>query len=435
MDKSIWSEYTQKKDFEKLNKDIDCDVLVVGGGMAGILTAYSLEREGRSVVLVEANTIGGGMTENTTAVITAQHDTPYYKLIEMHGERIAKGYLDSNLQAVKQFEELIAENNIDCDFEITPSFMYSKHYSLRKEIDALKSLGYNAEMVSEVDLPFDIRSAVKFPDSAQFHPLKFIFSIAENLIIYEKTMVKRIEGHTAFANGCKINFKQAVIASHFPFIDRHGWFFIKLHQRRSYVMAIENVSSINGSYIDDQDEGFYFRNYGDTLLVGKGEHRTGMKTTALEELQNFKKRFYPENKIKCIWANQDCVSLDDMPYIGHYGKMEDVFVLTGFNLWGMTGSMVGANILKDMLCGSENEFAKIYSTTRSIWRTQLFANIGMVLLNMIYPTVKRCPHLGCALKYNKREHSWDCSCHGSRFEENGKLINNPAIEDKKRKKL
>ncbi len=431
MDKSVWSEFSQKKEFEQLNRDINCDILVIGGGMAGILTAYYLMREGKNVVLVEGAQIGSGITANTTAVITAQHDTPYKDLIKYYGEENAKNYLMANLSAVEEFKQLINREQIDCDFEITPSYMYSKDYNLNDEVKALKKLGYDAELVFETELPYDIRSAVKFNDMAQFHPLKFLYKLAEKLKIYENTFVKKIDGDMAFTDKGNIKFKQAIVASHFPFINTHGWFFIKMHQKRSYVMALQVENKLNGSFIDDKEEGFYFRNYNDLLIVGKGEHRTGCKTKALEQLKDFKDKFYPDAEVKYLWANQDCVTLDDMPYIGRYGNLNNVFVTTGFNLWGMTGSMVGAMILKDIVCGKDNEFAKTFATKRRVLRMQLFANIGAVVVNMLCPTIKRCPHLGCALKYNKREHSWDCSCHGSRFESNGKMINNPATKNAK----
>ena len=415
---------------EKLNDNLECDVLVIGGGMAGILTAYYLQKVGRNVVLVEAHTIGSGMTANTTAVITAQHDTMYKDMIANNGFDVAKDYLYANLQAVENFKQLVEDEQIDCDFEITPSYLYSHKHSLEDEVKALHKLGYEAELVQDIDLPFEIKNAVKFKDMAQFHPLKFLYAMAEKLTIYEHTMVKKIDDHTAYFDGGNIKFKQAVVASHFPFVNKHGMFFIKMYQARSYVMAIENSDAIGGTYIDDREEGFYFRQYGDLLLVGKGEHRTGMKTRAINELKAFKERYYPDAKMRCMWANQDCITLDDIPYIGEYGNMPDVYVATGFNLWGMTGSMVSANILCEKLCGMENIYEKTFATKRCIFKPQLFANLGMALLNMVYPSVKRCPHLGCALKYNKLEHSWDCSCHGSRFEENGKLINNPALKDK-----
>lgn len=430
MERSIWKEFSEKKNFEKLNDNLECDVLVIGGGIAGILTAYYLQKVGRNVVLVEAHTIGSGMTANTTAVITAQHDTMYKDMIANNGFDVAKDYLYANLQAVENFKQLVEDEQIDCDFEITPSYLYSHKHSLEDEVKALHKLGYEAELVQDIDLPFEIKNAVKFKDMAQFHPLKFLYAMAEKLTIYEHTMVKKIDDHTAYFDGGNIKFKQAVVASHFPFVNKHGMFFIKMYQARSYVMAIENADAIGGTYIDDREEGFYFRQYGDLLLVGKGEHRTGMKTRAVNELKAFKERYYPDAKMKCMWANQDCITLDDIPYIGEYGNMPDVYVATGFNLWGMTGSMVSANILCEKLCGMENIYEKTFATKRCIFKPQLFANLGMALLNMVYPSVKRCPHLGCALKYNKLEHSWDCSCHGSRFEENGKLINNPALKDK-----
>lgn len=430
MEKSIWKEFSEKKNFEKLNDNLECDVLVIGGGIAGILTAYYLQKVGRNVVLVEAHTIGSGMTANTTAVITAQHDTMYKDMIANNGFDVAKDYLYANLQAVENFKQLVEDEQIDCDFEITPSYLYSHKHSLEDEVKALHKLGYEAELVQDIDLPFEIKNAVKFKDMAQFHPLKFLYAMAEKLTIYEHTMVKKIDDHTAYFDGGNIKFKQAVVASHFPFVNKHGMFFIKMYQARSYVMAIENADAIGGTYIDDREEGFYFRQYGDLLLVGKGEHRTGMKTRAINELKAFKERYYPDAKMRCMWANQDCITLDDIPYIGEYGNMPDVYVATGFNLWGMTGSMVSANILCEKLCGMENIYEKTFATKRCIFKPQLFANLGMALLNMVYPSVKRCPHLGCALKYNKLEHSWDCSCHGSRFEENGKLINNPALKDK-----
>lgn len=431
MDKSVWSEVA-RKEYKSLNGDITCDVLVIGGGMAGVLTAHYLQKLGRKVVLVEARQLGDGITKNTTAVITAQHDTLYKDMIKKNGASKARDYLNANLQAVQEFKTLIENEGIDCELEITPSYLYSYDKMLNDEVKALESLGYSAELVQDIDLPFEIRSAVKFNDMAQFHPLKFLYGLADkfqDVEIYENTFIENIEEHTARYKGGKIEFNQAVVASHFPFINSHGLFFIKMYQCRSYVMAIEDDKSINGSYIDDLEEGFYFRKYNNLLIVGKGEHRTGMKTDALEELKAFKQKFYPDAEVKYLWANQDCVTLDDIPYIGNYGKMQDVYVATGFNLWGMTGSMVSATMLADMMCGRLNKYDKTFCSKRCWFKPKLFANLGMVLINMLYPTTKRCPHLGCALKYNKLEHTWDCSCHGSRFDENGKIIDNPAMHN------
>lgn len=424
---SVWSDFKEKPRFESLTGDIDCDVLVVGGGMAGILAARKLRERGKNVVVAEAKEIGGGITKNTTAVLSAQHDTPYSKLIELHGLKKAKQYLDANLKAVAEFERLA--KHIDCDFETKPSYLFSKTKDLSFEKDALKRLGYEAELTDKTDLPFEIETAVRFPNMAEFHPLKFLYAVARELNVYEHTAIEDIREHTAYSGQNKIRFKKAVVATHFPFLDRAGWFFIKMHQKRSYVVALEHAADVRGTYIDIEDEGFYFRNYNGLLLVGQGDHRTGTKTNALDNLTNFIKKYYPEAKIRYAWANQDCVTLDDLPYVGRYGSLEDVYTATGFNLWGMTNSMAAADLLADLIDGRKNENEEAFRTNRSVLRAQLIANFGFTLGNLLLPTVKRCPHLGCALKYNKKERTWDCPCHGSRFEEDGRLIDNPAVRD------
>ena len=180
-------------------------------------------------------------------------------------------------------------------------------------------------------------------------------------------------------------------------------------------------------YIDESDKGFSFRNYGDLLFIGGSNHRTGKKSGAYEPLRAFAKEHYPHLTEKYHWAAQDCMSLDSMPYIGHYCKSTaNWYTATGFNKWGMTGAMVSAMLLRDIICGVDNSYAEVFLPSRSILKPQLFINGLETTVNLITPTPKRCSHLGCALKYNRHEHSWDCPCHGSRFSEDGNVIENPA---------
>ncbi len=427
MMKSIWTEFTNKPNFETLTNDITCDTLVIGGGIAGILAAYMLKKCNKDVVVVESNEIGSGITQNTTAVISAQHDTPYAELIKLHGIDIAEAYLKANLEAVNDFKDIA--KNFDCDFKVEPSYLFSRKENLSWEKDALEKLGYNAELTHSTELPFDVCSAVKFPDMASFHPLKFLYEIATKLKIFEHTKVLDISENIAFTKTNKIKFQNAIVATHFPFINRTGLYFAKMYQMRSYVIALDNVKSLNGTYTDLEEGGYYFRNYKNYLIIGKGDHRTGTNSNAFEQLKEFAHKHFPSSPISYMWANQDCVSLDNLPYVGHYGNLKNVFTMTGFNLWGMTNSMVAAKILADVLDNKENKFSSAFDVDRTILRKQLFVNFGVSMLNFIYPTVKRCPHLGCALKYNKNEHTWDCQCHGSRFDENGKLLDNPAKND------
>ena len=352
------------------------------------------------------------------------------KIIKKYGEEKAKMYLEANNIALKKYTELC--KNIECDFEIKDSFVYSltDRQKIEAEIKAFFKLGFYAKFEQELSIPLSVAGAVRFKSQAQFNPMKFLYAIAKDLNIFEKTKVERIEGTTAFANKHKIKAQRIIVATHFPFLNRHGAYFIKMYQHRSYVIALENAQYVNGMYVDEAQKGMSFRNHNNLLLIGGGDHRTGKKGGAWEELRAFAEKVYPQSIEKYYWATQDCMTLDGIPYIGQYSpKTPDLFVATGFNKWGMTSAMVSAIILRDLVQGKKNDYASVFSPSRSILHPQLFLNAGETVLDYIYPTTKRCPHLGCALKWNPYEHTWDCPCHGSRFTKNGKLIDDPATDD------
>lgn len=428
--KSLWEKLSKKPIFNQLKGDTKTDVLIIGGGITGVLCAYMLENAGISYILVEASEIGSGTTKNTTAKITSQHGLIYNKLERKFNIEYAKKYLQINERALDKFRELC--KNIDCDFEEKDSFVYSlnNRKKIEDELTALEKIGFKAEFSDKLPLPFSVDGAVKFPKQAQFNPLKFIYEISKNLNIYEHTPVRELIGTTAITDFGKICAEKIIVATHFPFLNKHGSYFIKMYQHRSYVIALENAQNVNGMYVDENQTGLSFRNFGNLLLLGGGSHRTGKKGGNWQELRNFANKYYPKANEKYHWAAQDCMTLDDSAYIGSYSsKTNGLYVATGFNKWGMTSSMVSAMILCDMVQEKENEFTDIFSPSRTILRPQLFKNIFETTSNMLIPTTKRCSHLGCALKWNPYEHTWDCSCHGSRFTENGKLIDNPATKD------
>lgn len=428
--KSLWEKLSKKPIFNQLKGDTKTDVLIIGGGITGVLCAYMLENAGISYILVEASEIGSGTTKNTTAKITSQHGLIYNKLEREFNIEYAKKYLQINEKALDKFRELC--KNIDCDFEEKDSFVYSlnNRKKIEDELTALEKIGFKAEFSDKLPLLFSVDGAVKFPKQAQFNPLKFIYEISKNLNIYEHTPVRELIGTTAVTDFGKICAEKIIVATHFPFLNKHGSYFIKMYQHRSYVIALKNAQNVNGMYVDENQTGLSFRNFGNLLLLGGGSHRTGKKGGNWQELRNFANKYYPKANEKYHWAAQDCMTLDDSAYIGSYSsKTNGFYVATGFNKWGMTSSMVSAMILCDMVQEKENEFADIFSPSRTILRPQLFKNILETTSNMLIPTTKRCSHLGCALKWNPYEHTWDCSCHGSRFTENGKLIDNPATRD------
>ena len=432
MMKSLWKDSCDLPSFEPLRSDIKTDVLIIGGGIAGILTAYFLHQYGIKYILVEKDKICSHTTQNTTAKITYQHGLIYHKIEKSYNLNIAKGDLIANKIALEEYHKLC--KNIDCDYEIKDNFVYSTNNRkiLEDEMNTLEKIGYNAEFCENINLPINTVGAVRFKNQAQFNPLKFIASIAKGLNIYENTFVKEMIDTTAITENAKINADKVIVATHFPFINKHGSYFIKLYQHRSYVTALENAGTVDGMFVDENKKGVSFRSYQNLLLLGGGSHRTGKQGGNWEELRSFARVHYPMANEKYHWSTQDCMSLDEIPYIGQYSKnTPNTFVSSRFNKWGMTGAMVSAMILSDMIAEKDNKFAKIFNPSRSILKPQLFTNAFESTKNLLTISEKRCPHLGCALKWNYDEHSWDCPCHGSRFTEEGKLLDNPANGDLK----
>ena len=432
MTNAVWQNDFTMPEFPSLIHNLKTDVLIVGGGMAGILCAHKLAMKGVDYTLIEADRICGGVTRNTTAKITSQHGLIYSKLMRMHGPEIARKYWEANEAAIGEYRKLA--KSIDCDFVPMDNYIYSRDdfTALEREKAALDSLGIPADLVTDLDLPFSAKGAICFPNQGQFHPLKFAAELAKGLDIYENTPVRELKGNTVTTDYGTITASRIIITTHFPLLNKHGAYFLKLYQQRSYVLALENAQKVDGMYLDAAEYGLSFRNYGDLLLLGGGGHRTGKQGGGWEELQTFAEKYYPQSREVCRWATQDCITLDGMPYIGRYGKhTPNLFVATGFNKWGMTSSMVAATVLSDLVQGKENPYAEVFRPQRSSLRKQLLCNILESTVNLLTPTLPRCPHLGCALKWNRQEHSWDCPCHGSRFAEEGALLDNPATGDLK----
>ncbi len=428
MNKSIWHESESFKKISSLNGDISTDVLIIGGGITGILTAFLLQNAGVDYILAEQNRICKGVTANTTAKITVGHGFCYQKILALRGIKTAKGYYLANQKAFQELSQLCS--NIDCDYHIKNNYVYSSDFAkIEKELSALKKIGANAKFCEDLAIPIKNIGAVCLENQAEFNPFKFLSFISEDLKIFENTKVLELLGTTAVTEKGKIKAKRIVVATHFPIINKHGSYFLKLYQHRSYVLALKNAQNVEGMYVDEKDTGMSFRNQGDLLLLGGGGHRTGKQGGSYKQLREFARIHYPNAKEVASWATQDCITLDRVGYIGEYSaNTENMYVATGFNKWGMTNAMCAAQILRDMLCEKENEFSPVFNPSRSILKPQLALNGFETVTNFLIPTTKRCPHLGCALKWNKYERSWDCACHGSRFSSDGKLLNGPATD-------
>ncbi len=426
---SLWNETADRPRFPVQSKNEQTDVLIVGGGITGILCAYLLQRTGVPCMLVEGDALCSRTTAGTTAKITVQHGLIYARIRKDYGDEAARQYYEANRAALEKYRSLA--NSIDCDFEETDATVFARTDqnlpAIEEELAACDALGIPAAFADSSTLPLPAKGGICLKNQAQFHPLKLCFALARDLTIFEHTFVRGFDGTRAYTNHGFIDAKRVIIATHFPFIDRRGLYFMKMYQHRSYVLALENAPRAGGMFLEHDGGAFSFRDAQGLLLLGGGGHKTGAKGGGFSALEAFAGKQFPQSRIRYRQAAQDCMSLDGIPYIGKYApKLENFYVATGFNKWGMTSAMAAAQILTDLLTGRGNENAPVFSPQRSIFKPQLLINGLSTFGNLLAPLPRRCTHLGCALHYNRQEHSWDCPCHGSRFDAQGNILENPA---------
>ncbi len=430
---------------------------------------------------------------NTTGKITSQHGLFYDYLINTFSTDFAKGYLEANENAIHSIKNIIDNENIECDFEFQDNFVYTnleeEVTKIKHEVLAVNSLGVNAELVNTIDLPIDILSAIKFPNQAQFNPLKYINGLCNCILnnngeIYENSKVydvkKSTDGYDIFTKNNTITSKYVVLATHYPIINAPGFYFLKMYQEASYIIGIETKAPLfNGMYINTKSPVASFRtaNYNGKkiVLIGGSEHKVGSGedlSNCYKNLENMAKSIYPDCNVLFRWQTQDCISLDKIPYIGEFSSMmPNVYVATGFKKWGMSTSNVAAQIICDKILGKENKYEDIFLSTRfePIKNGTEFTNmlkqvstslvldkfkipsetldsvkkdegkiieyedvkIGIYKDNegKIYAIKPICSHLGCELSWNNLEKTWDCPCHGSRFSYDGKSLYDPSIKD------
>ena len=495
MSSSYWVKSTKKTDYPTISENMDTDVLIIGGGITGISTAYMLSKCGLNICLVDADRMAMGVTANTTAKITSQHGLLYDYLLNSFGFETAKGYLNSNEDAIKTISDIIKKENINCDFVSQDSYVYTCNKSnvqkIVDEVSAVTSLGLNAEYVTNSPLPFSIEAGIKFPGQAQFHPRKYLLSLLpilekNGVNIFENSKVVDIkhikDKYEVYVNEYKITTKYLVMASHYPIKNFPGMYFIKMYQDSSYAVGVELENDVfDGMYISCDEPVTSFRNTMQDngkklLIVGGSSHKTGATDVDIESsyknIENYIKSIYPKSKIKYRWMTEDCVSLDKIPYIGEFSKfLPNMYVATGYKKWGMTTSHVAAKIISDKILGNVNPYENIYTATRlePIKNSKEFGNMlkqsayslainkfsapiisyeklendsgGVVdykgkklgiykdKKGKMFAVVPYCKHLGCELSWNNLEKTWDCPCHGSRYDYMGKIITEPTTED------
>lgn len=438
--KTIWTQSTSIPSRNRLPGNLTTDVAVIGAGLAGILTAYYLSQAGKQVIVLEADRIGSGQTEGTTAKITSQHGIIYQKLQKYMGIRCARLYASANQKAILEYQRLINARSIFCDFEKCSACLYSLKDApiLRRESRAAMESGIHSQFSTDTELPFPVKGAVYFSNQARFHPLKFLEAVSSLLTIYEKTpvlSVKQAKNHQLLSTPYgDVSARDVVFACHYPFPLIPGYFFLKMYQQRSYVLALSNAARLRNMYLGIEKEGLSFRSAGNTLLLGGFGHRTGKPLPhPYNSLAHVAGRFYPDAVITGRWSAQDCITLDHLPYIGRFSSgAPHWYVATGFQKWGMTTSMVAAHLLTNSICGHASVYEPLFRPSRLYLRASAAEFMvhaiesGKGLLSGICTKDRRCPHMGCKLTWNPEERTWECPCHGSRFDSQGTLKTGPA---------
>lgn len=492
---SLWLDFNKKiNQFTSLSNETKVDICIIGAGIFGLTCAYYLSNLGFKVVVLEKDDIGEKTTGHTTAKITSQHGLFYDYLINSYNKKFASDYLEANEKAITNIKYIVDKEKIKCDFEYQNSYVYTTNKSeleyIKKEESAVESLDFPCEFVTKTGLPFKVEGAICFKNQAQFHPLKYLYGLCNAVSshggkIYTNTVATDIKKNVdstyiISANNYTVKSKFVIIATHYPFINFPGFYFAKMYQSTSYIIAVDTKKNLfNGMYINSSNPIFSYRTVKyqgkELLLIGGGDHKTGQPSCYQDTygiLEQEAKKFYPNCEILYHWNTRDCVSIDKIPYIGQYSPfMPNVFVGTGFKKWGMTLSNIAANIIVNDICGKKNKYKYLFNPSRlnpiknrDEMKNILVQSTNSLLLNKlksanipfekiqnnsgsiveinnekigiykksegeIYAVKPICTHLGCLLSWNDVDKTWDCPCHGSRFDYKGKNIYDPAFKD------
>lgn len=456
---SLWTATAPDRlELPRLERDVEADVAVIGGGIVGLTTALLVRRAGASVALVEADRVGNGVSGYTTAKVSSQHGLIYAQLRSDHGADAARLYGQINEAALAWIAEHVESEGIDCDFRRRASFAYVRGEGDRDQIEAearaAESAGLPAHLVGDVPLPYPVAAAVRFDDQAEFHAGKYLAALTGELLaggchVFEHSRALGVdEGGRCVVEtdaGGRLLADRVVVATHYPFLDR-SLAFARVHAERSYAIACRiGGSPPDGMFISGDSPTRSIRTApidGEELLLVGGEgHRTGTggdTEQRYRNLERFAREHWDVRSVEYRWSAQDDITLDGLPYVGRITpRSRRILTATGFAKWGMTGGTAAAAVLAELLeSDARSPAAELLDPWRATARVSLptllkeNAQVGLHFVGdqLVKRSAPRCTHLGCKLDWNEAERSWDCPCHGSRFAADGTVLEGPAVK-------
>jgi glycine/D-amino acid oxidase-like deaminating enzyme/nitrite reductase/ring-hydroxylating ferredoxin subunit len=487
---SIWVAEGSEQAFPALDGDRRTDVVVVGAGITGLTLARMLVDAGAGVVVVDAGPVCAGATGYTTAKVTALHRLIYGELTDRHGEERARAYAAANQAAVERVAAFAESDGIDCNLTRAAAVTYTARdehvLEVEREVEAARKLGLPVELTGNVPLPYPVSAAIRLDNQLHFHPRRYCLGLARRIVdaggsVHEHTRARAVATSSSDVSVTTdrgtITADRSVLATHLPFLDRGG-FFARAHPYRSYALAVRlRGAAPEGMYISVEDPTRSLRPAPDGRLIVGGEgHRTGEETNTLRHyvaLESWARDHFDVSSVDYRWSAQDYETLDGLPYVGRITPREErVLVATGFRKWGMTNGTAAAEILADRILGRDNQGATAFDATRLAPRPSITAflreNVAVAghfaidrVAALRAPTTDAlepgqgaiarhngtraacyrdeegslhavsavCTHLGCQVTFNDAERTWDCPCHGSRFDVDGRVLEGPAVKD------
>ncbi|MBZ4376551.1 FAD-dependent oxidoreductase [Corallococcus sp. AS-1-6] len=494
--KSLWTVTTLPRDFPSLRGDLDVDVAIIGGGVAGLTTAWLLKRAGKKVAVLEMHRVLSGQTGQTTAHLTELLDTPYTTLLKDFGEKGAHLAASSSRAAIEQIASLVETLGIDCGFTRAPGYRYAETDAelreLLQEVSAARQAGLLATFTKEVPLPFPVKGALRVEDQALFHPREYLLALADRIPgdgchLFENTKVVDIHDGApcrVVTEDGTVTARAVVEATTTPLnrVAMHT----KLYPYRTYAVAAPLDAPLEpGQYYDSRDPYHYIRTQRvdgvSYVIVGGEDHKVGSEedtASCFAALEAYTRDRFPVKRITHRWSGQVIEPADGLPYIGRNVGSRHVYVATGFSGTGMTFGTLAGMVLSDLILGNENPYAALYDAGRvkpKAGAKDFIQENAEVAFRFVADRLSKpdgrhlsdvapgegkilevdgrkvavyreedgtphavspvCTHLGCHVHWNNAERSWDCPCHGGRFSPTGRVLNGPAVKDLPSRKL
>ncbi|HLM51083.1 MAG TPA: FAD-dependent oxidoreductase [Solirubrobacteraceae bacterium] len=453
---SVWMDTAAGPAFPALTGEVAVDVAVLGGGIVGIAAALLLKRTGRTVAVIEADRVGGGVTGFTTAKVTSQHGLIYAELESRFGAETARHYASANQAGLELIARWVAEEGIDCDFRRRDALAFAwgedDLASVHAEVEAARRAGLPASFTADVGLPLTPAGAVRFTDQAEFHPRRFLLALAELVAgdgshVFEDsraTGVRDARPCRVEAGRGRVIADDVIVATHMPVLDR-SVAFARVSPTRSYAIGVRVAEPPpEGMFISTSSPTRSVRAtpwQGEELLIVGGEgHKVGQESDTEERyrrLEAFAREHWTVREVVYGWSTQDNMPADGLPYVGRLSPVaRHLTMATGFRKWGMTNGVAAAMMLTDRLTGRPNPWAATFDANRftptaaAKGIVEENANVAVRFLTgwTLHRDAPTCTHLGCKLSFNEAETSWDCPCHGSRFDVDGRVLQGPAVK-------